>query len=333
MDQNLAAGDGFHPPLEPRRSGMLAVGSGHQIYFEESGNPAGFPVLFLHGGPGSRSRPAHRRFFDPDFYRIVLFDQRGCGRSTPLGSIVDNTTAHLVADVERLRRHLGIDRWLLFGGSWGSTLALACAIRHPEKVAGLVLRGVFLASRTEVQWYLCGMRRFLPDAWHEFAGAAGEDIVAHYCALLDHPDQKIALAAARRWGAYESRVMAPADAAVSGDSGSGNSGSGNSGSGSSAATEELLAHTRVQLHYLAHECFLMPGELLDNLQRIGTRPSIIVQGRLDMVCPPQTAYEVAQRLPQAELRLVADGGHSALAPAIARALCQATADMRERLAR
>lgn len=328
VDQNLAAADGLHPPLESRHSDMLAVGGGHHIYYEESGNPAGFPVLFLHGGPGSRSRPAHRRFFDPDFYRIVLFDQRGCGRSTPAGSIVDNTTAHLVADVERLRRHLGIERWLLFGGSWGSTLALACAIRHPQTVAGLVLRGVFLASRAEVQWYLCGMRRFLPDAWLEFAGDAGVDIVAHYCALLDHPDQAIALAAARRWGAYESRVMGPADT-----SGSGGANSGSSSSVDHAAAEELLAHTRVQLHYLAHECFLMPSELLDNLQQVGTRPAIVVQGRLDMVCPPQTAWEVAQRLPQAELRLVADGGHSALAPAIARALCQATADMRAKLGR
>jgi len=307
---------------------MLAVGSGHQIYYEESGNPAGFPVLFLHGGPGSRSRPAHRRFFDPDFYRIVLFDQRGCGRSTPAGSIVDNTTAHLVADVERLRRHLGIERWLLFGGSWGSTLALAVAIRHPESVAGLVLRGVFLASRAEVQWYLCGMRRFLPDAWQEFAGDAGADVVAHYRSLVDHPDPAVALAAARRWSAYEARVMAPAEAP-----GSGGPGSGDPGSGNPAATGELLAHTRVHLHYLEHECFLMPGELLDNLPRIGSRPAIIVQGRLDMVCPPQTACEVAQRLPQAELRLVPDGGHSALAPAMARALCQATADLRERLAR
>jgi proline iminopeptidase len=318
VDQNLAAGDVLHPPLEPRYSGMLAVGGGHQIYFEESGNPAGYPVLFLHGGPGSRSRPAHRRFFDPDFYRIVLFDQRGCGRSTPAGSIIDNTTAHLVEDVERLRRHLGIERWLLFGGSWGSTLALACAIRRPETVAGLVLRGVFLASRAEVRWYLCGMRRFLPDAWQEFAGDAGTEVVAHYRALLDHPDPAIALAAARRWSAYESRVMAPAEAVASGEL---------------AATEELLAHTRVQLHYLEHDCFLMPGELLDNLRRVETRPAIIVQGRLDMVCPPQTAFELAQRLPQAELRLVADGGHSALAPAIARALCQATADMRGRLGR
>jgi proline iminopeptidase len=180
----------------------------------------------------------------------------------------------------------------------------------------MILRGVFLASVAEVQWYLSGMRRFLPDAWLEFAGDAGDSIVAHYRTLVDHPDRAIALAAARRWSDYESRVMAPGDAFAKGEA---------------VAAEELLAHTRVQLHYLENQCFLMPDELLDNLPRIGARPTIIVQGRLDMVCPPATAFEVARCLPHADLRLIPEGGHSALQPVIARALCAATADMRESL--
>ena len=316
MKQNQAAGDFLYPVVEPFRTDFLDAGSGHRVYVEESGNPAGFPVLFVHGGPGSRARPAHRRFFDPRFYRIVLFDQRGCGRSTPPGGTLDNTTAHLIVDIEQLRRRLGVDGWLLFGGSWGSTLSLAYAIAHPDRVAGMVLRGVFLASHAEVQWYLSGLRRFLPEAWDEFAGDAGASIVRHFRSLVDHADAEVALAAARRWCDYEARVMALGEAA---------------GDGDTAPAEELLARAKVQLHFLTHDCFLRPNELLDNLWRIGAKPVIVVQGRLDMVCPPCTAVEVARRLPGAEMRLVADGGHSPLQPAIAAELCAATARMRDRL--
>lgn len=316
MSQDVAAGGLLYPAVAPYRTDCLDAGSGHRVYFEESGNPAGFPVLFVHGGPGSRARPAHRRFFDPRFYRIVLFDQRGCGHSTPSGGIQDNTTAHLIADIEQMRRRLGVDRWFLFGGSWGSTLSLAYAIAHPDRVAGMVLRGVFLASHAEVRWYLSGLRRFLPEAWNEFAGDAGTSIVGHYRALVDHAQAEVALAAARRWCDYESRVMALEDPA---------------GSSKPDCAEELLARAKVQLHYLAHDCFLRPNELLDNLGRIGAKPVIVVQGRLDMVCPPSTAVEVARHLPGAELRLVAGGGHSALQPAIAAELCAATVRMRERL--
>ena len=316
MDQKQAMGDFLYPVVEPYRTDWLEVGGGHRVYFENSGNPAGFPVLFVHGGPGSRSRPAHRRFFDPRFYRIVLFDQRGCGQSTPPGETLNNTTAHLIADIEQLRRKLGVDRWLLFGGSWGSTLSLAYAIAHPDRVAGMLLRGVFLASDAEVQWYLSGLRRFLPEAWIEFAGDAGASIVRHYRSLVEHAEAEVALAAARRWCDYESRVMAL----------------GQSGGASGALpTEELLARARVQLHFLAHDCFLRPNELLDNLWRIGAKPAIVVQGGMDMVCPPSAAVEVAGRLPGAELRLVANGGHSALQPAIATELCAATARMRDLL--
>jgi proline iminopeptidase len=292
----------MYPDLEPSRADWLDVGDGHRVYFEISGNATGFPVLFLHGGPGSRTRPAHRRFFDPAFYRIALFDQRGCGRSTPLGATQANTTADLLADIERLRQTLGVDRWLLFGGSWGSTLGLAYAIAHPDRVAGMVLRGVFLASDAEVAAYMA----VLPQAWADILGAP---VIEHFRALVEHGD----LAAARRWWDYEARVMALAE---------------RGGSGVAPAAEELLASVRIQLHFLAHRCFLRPNELLDQLPRLNAIPTIIVQGALDPVCPPAAAQAVAQRILGAELRIVAGGGHSALQPAIAAELCAATARMR-----
>jgi proline iminopeptidase len=297
----------MYPDLEPGRADWLDVGAGHRVYYEISGNPAGFPVLFVHGGPGSRTRPAHRRFFDPAFYRIVLFDQRGCGRSTPLGGTQANTTAHLLADIELLRRTLGVDHWLLFGGSWGSTLSLAYAIAHPDRVAGMVLRGVFLASDAEVAAYLS----VLPQAWGQ---PAGETVVEHYRALVERGEPEVALAAARRWWDYECRVMALAEPGSA---------------GAPPPAEELLASARVQLHFLAEHCFLRTNELLEQLQRVGALPVIIVQGALDKVCPPAAAQAVAQRIPGADMRIVAGGGHSALQPAMAAALCAATADMRQ----
>lgn len=316
MDRDPSAGEAFFPEVEPYRKEWLPVDAGHRIYFEESGNPHGFPVLFLHGGPGSRTRPAHRRFFDPQFYRIVLFDQRGCGFSTPGGSTAANTTQHLVSDIERLRRLLLVERWLLFGGSWGSTLALAYAIAHAEAVAGMVLRGVFLGSPEEIQWYLSGMRRFVPEAWTEFAGDAGSRPLALYHQLVSHPDPATAVSAARKWYDYEARMMGSGDLAA--DTGAPPAG-------------ELLARARIQLHYLVHDCFLRPGELLENLWRIAGLPAIIVQGRIDMVCPPSAALEVARRLPLADLHMVAGGGHSASQPAIASRLCAATRRMQSLL--
>jgi proline iminopeptidase len=277
-------------------------------------------VLFVHGGPGSRSRAAHRRFFDPAFYHIVLFDQRGCGQSTPAGSTFENTTAHLVTDIEQLRHHLGVDRWLLFGGSWGSTLSLAYAIAHADRVAAMVLRGVFLGSAAEVEWYVSGIRRFVPEAWVDFAGDAGESIIEHYRQLIDHPDASVALAAARRWCDYEASVMAIGEAS-----------NGSNGGGNVATPEESLAGARIQLHFLAQRCFLRPNQLLDDLWRIGNIPITLVQGRMDMVCPPISAFEVSRRLADADLRLVANGGHSAMQPAIAVELCAATARMRDLL--
>jgi proline iminopeptidase len=252
-DQNRVAGDGLYPPLEPYRRDVLDVDNGHRIYFEDSGNPGGFPVLFVHGGPGSKSRPAHRRFFDPDFYRILVFDQRGCGQSSPPGSLADNTTSHLIADMDALRRHLGVKRWLLFGGSWGSTLVLAYAMLHADRVAGMILRGVFLGSRAEVDWYLSGVRNFIPEAWAEFARDADQPLVEHYRRLTDDPAERAAVAAAMRWCDYEARVM---DAAKT------------SASAGTVNAQEVLGSVRIQLHFLANDFFLRPNELLDNLWRI-----------------------------------------------------------------
>ncbi len=308
MDREPAAGEILFPAIEPYRKDWFQVDGGHRIYFELSGNPAGFPALFLHGGPGSRTRAEHRRYFDPAYYRIVLFDQRGCGLSTPAGSVEANSTQHLVTDIERLRMALGVQRWLLFGGSWGSTLALAYAIAHPEAVAGMVLRGVFLGSPEEIQWYLSGMRRFIPEAWQVFSGGSDDGIVDRYRGLLAHPDRQVALAAAGRWYDYEARMMAMGDMAA--DTGA-------------PDPEELLARTRVQVHYLAHQCFLAPGEILENLWRVAGLPVTIVQGRMDMVCPPETAVAVARRLPGTDLQLVRDAGHSGSQPAIATRLCEA----------
>ncbi len=306
--------DPLYPALEPFAVGELAVGAPHVIHFEQCGNPDGIPALFLHGGPGSRTRPAHRRFFDPGAYRIVLFDQRGCGQSRPLGSTEANTTGLLVDDIEALRRHLGIDRMLLFGGSWGSTLALAYAIAHPQRVAAMVLRGVFLASRAEVDWYLESLRNFVPEAWAALTGGEGPGLAARYHALVNRQDERDALAAAERWIAYEDALMSLGETAAA----------------SAADPTATLARARVGLHYFVHDFFLAPGELVAGLPRVAEVPALIVQGRLDMVCPPRTAVELARLLPRGELRIVERGGHSALGPEMATALRRAADDLRER---
>ena len=242
----------------------------------------------------------------------MLFDQRGCGRSVPLGRIEENTTPQLVEDIEALRQGLGLERVLLFGGSWGATLALAYAGTHPQRVAAMVLRGVFLGTRAEVNGYL-GLGRELPQAWQALAQDAGSDLVGHYHRLVSQHD----MAAARRWVAYEEAVMgldsgeAPAD--------------------SSLRAEMVLARAKVQLHYLVHDCFLAPDELLSGLARLAGTPVLIVQGKRDRVCPPRAAVEVAGRLPRAELRLIEHGGHSAAAPEMAHALRRATDELRARL--
>jgi proline iminopeptidase len=303
----------LYPALEPFSQERLPVGGGHALHVEQCGNPRGVPALFLHGGPGSHTQPLHRRFFDPSFYRIVLFDQRGCGGSVPPGCTEENTTRHLVEDIEALRKHLGLERVLLFGGSWGATLALAYAGAYPQRAAAMVLRGVFLGTRGEVDWYLGGLGRALPEAWQALTQGEGGDVLARYHALVNRHDE----AAARRWVAYEEAVM--------------RFDSGEPTSDTTRSADTALARARVQLHYLAHGCFLEPGEPLSSLARLGEIPVLIVQGSRDRVCPPRAAEELAGRLPGAELRLVEGGGHSAAAPAMARALRAATDELRGRL--
>ncbi len=304
------------PLLPPYREGRLQVDGGHSLWFEECGNPQGTPVLFLHGGPGSNCQPNHRRFFDPTRWRVILADQRGCGRSTPAGATHANTLAHLIADTESLRQHLGIERWALFGGSWGSTLALACAQAHPARVTGMVLRGIFLASAQELRWYLEGLRRFLPQAWERLVEDAPRDppqLIAHYAALVRQGSGATALAAAARWSTYESAAMAL--------------GEGEALSAPGPGDEALLRRVRVQLHYLVQDCFLEPGGLLPGMPRLAEIPAILVQGRRDFVCPPEAAWAVATAWPRAQLRWVDGAGHAALGERMGAALVAAQRDL------
>jgi proline iminopeptidase, Neisseria-type subfamily len=306
------------PPIDPHAAGMLEVGDGHTVYWEESGNPRGVPVLFVHGGPGAGTAPPYRRFFDPSFWRIILFDQRGCGRSLPAASIHANTTAHLIEDMEALRRQLGVERWLLFGGSWGSTLALAYGQAHPARVLGFVLRGVFLFRRFETEWFLRGMATFFPEAHRRFAAPlpAGEtDLLGAYHRLLTDPDPAVHLPAARAWCAYEEACarLIPRGEGLSGESAA------------------CLAMARIECHYMVHDGFLAPDQLLDGMAAIADHPAVIVQGRYDMVCPPVSADDLAARWRRARLTMVADAGHSAMEPGIRLALVAATEGLKKTL--
>lgn len=309
----MPASDLF-PPIEPYQSGRLRVGGLHELYWEQSGNPRGRPVLFLHGGPGAGASPDHRRFFDPAAYRIVVFDQRGAGRSTPLGETRENTTPDLVDDIERLRALLEIERWHLFGGSWGSTLALAYAQAHPERVTALILRGIFLCRDSEVQWFLYGLRNFFPEAWERFAGHLPEaergDLLAGYLKRLLDPDPAVHLPAAQAWSTYEGAcsTLLPSPETVA----------------AFGRERTALGLARLEAHYFAHGIFLEEGALLAGAERLRGIPGVIVQGRYDNVCPPVTAWELARAWPEAEFQLVPDAGHSAMEPNIRRALIRAT---------
>ena len=296
----------LYPDVEPFDSGMLPLDAIHTMYWEQSGNPAGVPVVFLHGGPGAGSSPAHRRFFDPAFYRIVIFDQRGAGRSTPHGELADNTTPHLIADMETLRAKLGVERWLVFGGSWGSTLALAYGQAHPHRCLGFVLRGIFLCREQEAEWFLHGMRHVFPEAWHKFVGAIPEgeraDLLDAYVRRLNHPDPAVHMPAARVWSSYEgacSTLLPNPDtvAYFSGD-------------------HVALGLARIEAHYFRHRVFLPENALLENVHRLRQIPAVIVQGRYDMVCPTVTADDLHRAWPEAEYVVVPDAGHSAWEPSI-----------------
>jgi len=313
----------LYPDIEPRARGMLALDGGHEMYWEESGRADGVPVAFVHGGPGAGTMPVHRRFFDPEYFRIVLFDQRGAGRSLPQASIEANTTADLIADMERLRTHLGVEAWHLFGGSWGSTLALAYAQAHPDRTLGMVLRGIFTCSRREVDWFMSGLGRVFPDAWEDFAAAIPEaergDLLAAYQARLNDPDPAVHMAAAQVWATYEAQcsTLKPNAEAVR----------------SVGASLGTLALARIEAHYLANGAFLAPDQLFDGIERIRHIPAAIVHGRYDMVCPIETAYRLSKAWPEAAFTVVPDAGHSALEPGTRTALLGAVEQLKTGQAR
>ena len=307
------------PPIEPYRSGTLRLDARHTMYWEQSGNPRGVPALFLHGGPGAGATPVHRRFFDPVFWRIVIFDQRGAGRSTPLGEIADNSPGHLVADIERLRLALGIERWLVFGGSWGATLALCYAESHPERCLGLVLRGIFLSRPDEIDWFLYGIRRIFPEAWRAFANFLPEaergDILAGYHRRLLDPDPRVHLPAARAWSIYEGAcsTLLPNPETVA------------------AFAEDRLALglARIEAHFFSCHIFAGDTDLLARIDRIRSLPGVIVQGRYDMVCPIHSADQLARAWPEAKYVIVPDAGHSAMEPGIREQLVLATEQLKQ----
>ena len=302
------------PELATFHSKMLKVSEKHVIYYEECGNPSGYPVVFLHGGPGSGCNATQRRFFDPSFYRIILLDQRGCGRSTPLGCIEDNTTDALVSDIETLKLHLNIKEWLVFGGSWGSTLALAYSIAYPSSVTGLILRGIFLSRPTELNWFLGEVKSFYPESWEKLLAylTANEQSnpLQAFGSRVFSDDIKVAGPAATQWNAYESSIMSLLPRTAS--------------TANATPVEVEIARARVQIHYILNECFVGSRDLLAEAKALPSIPTTIIQGRYDMVCPPISAWELKNAMPHAKLLMIADAGHSAMETGITSALVEAT---------
>ena len=307
---------GFYAEVQPYRTGYLDVSPEHSLYFEESGNPNGKPAVFLHGGPGGGTSPKQRRFFDPARYRIVLFDQRGCGKSKPHASLHENTTWHLVSDIEALRQHLGIERWVVFGGSWGSTLALAYAEKHPSRVSALVLRGIFLLRRWELEWfYQRGAGLFFPEAFQAYLSTIPEaergDLISAYHKRLVSENPVVRQEAARAWSVWEAstaHLLQDHDYIAS-----------------CAGDEFSLAFARIECHYFVNRGFLeRENQLIEDVQKIRHIPATIVQGRYDVICPVQSAWELHRAWPESEYRVVPDAGHSAFEPGIVHELIRAT---------
>ncbi len=308
----MPRGDLF-PEIGPYETGYLPLSDGHVMYWEQVGNPAGKPVLFLHGGPGAGAGAVHRRFFDPSIWRVIIFDQRGAGRSRPLGGLENNNTPQLIQDIETLRQFMGIERMVLFGGSWGSTLALAYAQAHPEHVAGAVLRGIFLGRAHEVEWFLYGLQRVFPDAHAAFAAflppGERQDLLNGYFKRLTDPDPMIQAEAARAWSVYEGScsTLLPSTEAVN----------------AFAQDRTAIGLARIEAHYFRHGLFLPPGGLLAHMETLREIPGEIIQGRYDMICPAQSGFELAAAWRQARLTLVPDAGHSALEAGVRKALIAA----------
>lgn len=309
------------PEISPYKTGRLKVSSRHEIHFEEAGNPRGSPVLFVHGGPGGGIEPSHRRYFDPAHYRIVLFDQRGCGQSTPYADLNENTTWDLVGDMEKLREHLEIRSWMVFGGSWGSTLSLLYAQTHPDRVRGLILRGIFLCRAQEIRWfYQEGASRIFPDAWEAYKAVIPEserhDFVGAYSRRLTSPDREVRLAAARAWSTWEgatSRLIPDPKMSLS-----------------FGQDEFAEAFARIECHYFSHGVWMRnENQILEDVFKIRHIPAEIVHGRYDVVCPVENAWELHKAWPESRLHIIPDAGHSAKEPGILSALIEATERFKE----
>lgn len=305
-----------YPPIEPYKSGFLEVGSGHSLYWEESGKPQGIPVIFLHGGPGSGSEPGHRSYFNPKIYRIILMDQRGAGKSRPHSSLVDNTTWHLVEDLEKIRLHLKIDRWVVFGGSWGSTLALAYCQTHPEKALALIVRGIFLGRKKELDWfYQFGAHFIFTDEWEKYIEiippSERGDLMQAYYRRLTSSDPALRKLAASRWSAWEGAALKllfdPQLYA------------------SFVEPEHADALARIECHYFINKVFFKTDNwLLDHAKALKKIPGVIIQGRYDIICPFESAWELHKAWPEAQFEIIKDAGHAASEPGITDALIRAT---------
>ena len=308
----------LYPEIEPYDTGHIRVSDIHQLYYEQCGTPNGKPVVFLHGGPGAGLIPDYRRFFDPSAYRIILFEQRGCGRSTPHASLDDNTTWHLIEDIEKIREQFGVDQWLVFGGSWGSTLALAYAETHPERVRGLVLRGIFLCRPKEIRWFYeesQGASAIFPDNWEEYLQLIPEaergDMIGSYYRRLTSDDEKVRLEAAKAWALWEGSALKllPDEKLIE----------------DFTEPDKALAVARIECHYFVNNCFFETDNyLLEHIDRIRHIPAVIVHGRYDIVCPVMNAWDLHRAWPEAELKIIPDAGHAATERGIADALVRAT---------
>lgn len=308
----------LYPALRPYSTGFLEADGIHTLYWEQSGNPDGVPVLLLHGGPGAGATPDHRRFFDPHFYRIIIFDQRGCGRSEPLGEVQNNTPAHLVADIEKLRHHLRIAKWHVFGGSWGATLALMYASQHPDACASLILRSICLMTKPEIDWFMTGTRTVFPEVWERFARYIPEtergDLLEAYWKRLHGDDAAVREAAALQWVGYESAcaTLYPQFQMMITDD----------------QRRQAVAMARIETHYYRNHVFAESESLLTKIETFRHVPAVIVHGRYDMITPLKTAHELHKLWPEADYVIVPDGGHSALDPAIRDKLIAATDNAR-----
>lgn len=313
----------LYPAIKPFVKHSLCVEKPHVLYVEECGNPSGIPVIFLHGGPGAGCSPGHRRFFDPDVYRIILFDQRGCGLSKPHAELGANNTQALISDIESIRSYLGIDKWVVFGGSWGATLGLLYAQAFPERVSGLILRGIFLCRSEDIQWfYQDGASRIFPDYWQDFVEPIPlkerADLVKAYYSRLSGNDELARMATAKAWSKWEARC---ASLSLSADLVS-----------SLGDPHTALSMARIECHYFVNEAFIVPGQILNDVEQIRHIPTMIVHGRYDIVCPVEQAFLLKEAFPEADLNVIADAGHSAFEPSIVDALVSATRSMSRPLA-